>query len=75
MQTTVLERLQGRVYSGQQVQMMTTDGGARVQRGHLHFLGHGDSRFVFVCENDATVTFSAVDVIGISKTGSRITIK
>jgi len=75
MQMTVRERLLSRAYAGQQVQLMRTAGGARVRRGHLHFLGHGDSRFVFVCENDTTVTFSAEDVVGISKTGSRITIK
>ena len=75
MQMTVNERLISRVYSGQPVSLMCTTGGARIRRGHLHFLGHGDSRFVFVCESDTTVTFSAEDVVGISKTGNRITIK
>ena len=72
---STVAKLQGRVYAGQQVQLMTTSGGAAIRKGYLHFLGTGVDRFVFVCDTDTTFTFGADDVIGISKTGNRITIK
>ncbi len=72
---TTLEKLQGRVYSGQMVTLLATAGGATLRRGWLHFRGHSDRRFTFVCEADTTTTFAAEDVIGISRTGDKITIK
>jgi hypothetical protein len=71
--TSTLERLQGRAYSGQPCHLITL--GGRAQRGHLHFQGTNLDRFVFVCENGIFRTFDSGDVVGISKSGNRITIR
>jgi hypothetical protein len=77
---TTLEKLRARAHSGQAVSLLRTRKGAKycatVTRGRIHFVRGADDRFAFAPDGEgAAIGFSVEDVLAISRTGDRLTLR